>query len=166
MKISIFVMCMFYLLPVQPEDIDRYAYCESCLTVAQEIEEALKETPAESRQAVIEHLISGGVCDKLLSYKHGQSSKDKMTSYCIHLLDSHYDNFHAALVNKEPKHFGVVLCYEQSTACVGVKRQSFEGSKTTFTESDIDALLWKNKENVRIAKPIHSGSPVHSKDEL
>ena len=40
--------------------------------------------------------------------------------------DSNYDQFHAALVDKEPKNLDIVLCYEQSTACVGVKRQSFE----------------------------------------
>lgn len=40
--------------------------------------------------------------------------------------ESHYDQFHAALVNKEPKHLDILLCYEQSTACVGVKRTSFE----------------------------------------
>ncbi|KAM7372003.1 hypothetical protein PAMP_009202 [Pampus punctatissimus] len=148
------------------EDIDRYTYCESCITAAQEIEKAMKEAPAESRQTVVENLISGGVCEKPLFYKHDHFSKDEMTSSCMQLLDSHYNQFHAALVNKEPKHLDIVLCYEQSTACVGVKRQSFEESKTTFTERDIDALLRDNKENVRIAQPIHSSSHVHSKDEL
>merc|ERR1719357_2090572 len=108
----------------------------------------MKEAPPESRQTVVKNLISGSVCEKLLSYKHDRFSKDKMISSCKHLLDSHYNQFHAALVNKEPKQLGIVLCYEQSTACVGVKRQSFDESKTTFTESDIDALLRDNKENV------------------
>ncbi|KAF1379490.1 hypothetical protein PFLUV_G00176590 [Perca fluviatilis] len=166
MKILIFLMCMCYLLPVQPEDMDRYAYCESCLTTAQEIEKAMKEAPDESRQTVVENLITGGVCEKLLSYKHDHDSKDKTTSSCMHLLESHYDQLHVALVNKEPKHLDIVLCYEQSRACIGVKRQSSESSKTPFTESDIEALLRDNKEHVRIAQPVHSGSPVHSKDEL
>lgn len=42
----------------------------------------------------------------------------------------------------------------------------WQDSKGAFTESDIDALLQDNKENVRIAQPIHSGSPVHTGDEL
>lgn len=51
-----------------------------------EIEKAIKEASTESRQRVIESLINGGVCEKLLSYKHGHASEDKMTSYCKHLL--------------------------------------------------------------------------------
>lgn len=35
---------------------------------------------------------------------------------------SHYDQFSSALLTKELKHLDIVLCYEQSTACVGVKR--------------------------------------------
>ncbi|TNN85501.1 hypothetical protein EYF80_004134 [Liparis tanakae] len=157
MKILIFLMCM-YLLPVKPKDVDRYAYCESCLTAAQEIEKAMKEAPAESRQTIVENLISGGVCEKLLSYKHDHVSMAQIKSSCMHLLESHYNQFHEALVNKEPKHLDIVLCYEQSMACVGVKRQSFGSSKTT--EIDIEALLLDNKEHLRIAQP------VHSKDEL
>lgn len=114
--------------------------------------------------------------------------------------DSHHDKFQAALMNKEPKNLDIVMCYEQSTACVGVKRMSFkvgcryfgieglniniwnlnefiswdltfvwflrQDSKTTFTKSDIDALLQDNKEKVRIAKPVYSGSPAQSRDEL
>ncbi|KAE8283189.1 hypothetical protein D5F01_LYC18590 [Larimichthys crocea] len=167
MKILIFVLCMCSLLPppVQSDDTKRYIYCESCLTAAQEIEKAMKETPAESRERVVESLIRGGVCEKLLSNRH--VSQEKMASSCMHLLESHYDKFRVALANKEPKYLDIVLCYEQSRACVGVKRQSFEDSKkNTFTESDIEALLRDNKENVRIAQPIHSGSPVHPRDEL
>ncbi|KAM9346725.1 uncharacterized protein ABDE67_013366 [Symphorus nematophorus] len=166
-KIVIFVMFMCFLLPVQPDDMERYAYCESCLTAAREIEKAMKEAPAESRQTVVESLISGGVCEKLLYHKHDHVSQDKITSSCMHLLESHYDHFHIALLNKEPKHLDIILCYELSTACVGVKRQSFEDSKkSTFTDSDIEALLQNNKENVRIAQPTHPGSPGHSRDEL
>ncbi|XP_036944483.1 uncharacterized protein LOC119013738 isoform X3 [Acanthopagrus latus] len=149
------------------DDMERYAYCESCLTAAREIEKAMKEAPADSRQTVVKSLLSGGVCEKTLSYKHDHVSKDKMTSSCMHLFESNHDQFNLALVNREPKHLDMVLCYEKSTACVGVKRQSFEDSKkSTFTESDIEALLRENKENVRIARPTHSGSPVHSGGEL
>ncbi|AWP18920.1 Hypothetical protein SMAX5B_020886 [Scophthalmus maximus] len=131
-----------------------------------EIEKAMKKAPAERKQTVVENLIRGGVCKNLLSHKHDHNTNDKLMSSCRHLLDSNYEQFHAALVNKEPKNLDIVLCYEQSTACVGVKRQSFEDSKATFTESDIDALLQDNKESVRIAQPIRSGSPMHSRDEL
>ncbi|CAB1422109.1 unnamed protein product [Pleuronectes platessa] len=155
-----------YLLPVQPDDTDRYSYCESCLTAAQEIEKAMKQTSAESRGTVVENLISGGVCEKLMSNKHDHHTNDKLLSSCSHLLDSNYDRFHAALVDKEPKHLDIVLCYEQSTACVGVKRQSFEDSKTPFEEGHIAALLQENKEKVRFAQPVHSGSPTGSRDEL
>ncbi|KAA8585091.1 hypothetical protein FQN60_003785 [Etheostoma spectabile] len=136
------------------------------LTAPSEIEKAMKEAPNESRQTVVENLIAGGVCEKLMSYKHDHDSKDTMTSSCVQFLESHYDQLHVALVNKEPKHLDVVLCYEQSRACIGVKHQSSESSKTPFTESDIEALLRDNKEHVRIAQPVHPGSPVHSKDEL
>ncbi|KAM7386876.1 hypothetical protein PAMA_009484 [Pampus argenteus] len=68
------------------EDIDRNTYCESCITAAREIEKAMKEAPAESRQTVVENLISGGVCEKLLFHKHDHFSKDEMTSSCMHLL--------------------------------------------------------------------------------
>lgn len=50
-----------------------------------EIEKAMKEAPDESRQTVVENLITGGVCEKLLSYKHDHDSKDK-TASCMHLL--------------------------------------------------------------------------------
>lgn len=40
--------------------------------------------------------------------------------------ESHYAQFHAALLNKEPKHLDILLCYEQSRACVGVKHTSFQ----------------------------------------
>ncbi|XP_078140697.1 uncharacterized protein LOC144539473 [Centroberyx gerrardi] len=166
MKILIFVMCTFQLLAAQPQGVDRYTYCESCLTTAQEIERVMKEAPAEGRQRAVESLISGDVCERRLFHKHGDLSKDKMASSCKHLLDDHYDQFHAALVNKEPEHLDIVLCYEQSTACVGVKRHSFENSKTTFKDSDIDTLLRHNEASVRIAQPIRTSSPVPPKDEL
>ncbi|KAM3598598.1 uncharacterized protein V6R79_020149 [Siganus canaliculatus] len=167
MRFILFVICVRFLLPVQPDDTERYFHCESCLTVAQEIEKVMMEAPAESRQTVAEGLINGGVCEKLLSFRHGHVPKDRIVSSCMHLLESHYDQFHAVLINREPKHLDIVLCYELSIACVGVKRQSFEDTKkTTFTEGDIEALLWDNKERVRIADPVHSDSPVHSKEEL
>lgn len=114
----------------------------------------MKDVPAERRQRVVESLISGDVCEKLLTYK--QVSKDKMKSSCMDLLGkskknnsigllyiyviilqltdwnidpgSHYDKFNSALLTKEPKHLDIVLCYEQSTACVGVKRLSSDVS--------------------------------------
>lgn len=46
----------------------------------------MTEAPAGSRQRVVENLLSGGVCDKLLSYKHVHVSKDKRTSPCAHLF--------------------------------------------------------------------------------
>ncbi|KAF7654114.1 hypothetical protein LDENG_00073850 [Lucifuga dentata] len=165
MKTLIFLLYTFHLLAAQPKDVDRYAYCESCLTTANEIEKAMKEAPAESRQKVIESLISGGVCERLLFYKNNHLYKH-MKSSCIHLLDNHSDQFYAALVNKEPKHLDIILCYEQSAACVGVKRKSFENSKSPFKNSDIDALLQDNKEKVRLTQPVRSGSPFPSKDEL
>ncbi|KAJ4931698.1 hypothetical protein JOQ06_010138 [Pogonophryne albipinna] len=167
MRILIFLMFICNLLPVKPKDLDRYAYCESCLTTAQEIDNAIKGAPAENRQTVVENLLNGGVCEKLQTLKHDLVSQENMISSCKHLLESHYDQFHVALMNKEPTaRLDIVLCYEQSKACIGVKRQSFESSKTTSFESDIEALLLDNKEHVRIAQPVHSGSPMHSSDEL
>lgn len=46
----------------------------------------MKEAPADSRQTVVKSLLSGGVCEKMLSYKHDHVSKDKMTSSCMHLF--------------------------------------------------------------------------------
>lgn len=42
------------------------------------------------------------------------------------LPDSNHEKFRAALVNKETKHLEIVLCYEQSAACIGVKRHNFK----------------------------------------
>ncbi|KAG7504943.1 hypothetical protein JOB18_019899 [Solea senegalensis] len=121
--------------------------------MAQEIEKVLKQAPDENRQTAVKNLISGGVCKKVSSFKNDHKTNNKLVSSCIQLLgkvrgilladlysvlnfyktpslnphtDSHYAQFREALVNKEPKNLGIVLCYEESKACVGVKRQSFE----------------------------------------
>lgn len=151
---------------MQLKETDRNAYCESCLTAADEIEKALKEAPAESRLTVLEGLLHGGVCQKLQSFQHARVSKDKLISSCMQLMDSNYEQFYEALATKEPNNLKIILCYEQSKTCVGVKRKSFEDSKKTFSDSDIEALLQSNKVNVRIVQPIHSGSQDHLKDEL
>lgn len=51
-----------------------------------EIEEAMKKAPAESRQRVMESLIAGSVCEKLVPNKQIHISTDQMTSSCMHLL--------------------------------------------------------------------------------
>lgn len=43
---------------------------------------------------------------------------------------------------------------------------SQDAKKRTFTESDIEALLQDNKENVRFAQPVHAELPDHPKEEL
>lgn len=123
-----------------------------CNLLSIAIEKEVKDIPNESRQRLIENLISGDVCEKLVSSR--QVPGDKMKSSCMDLLGkneknnniglytlfypvannlhwnfdpgSHYDQFHSALLSKELKHLEIVLCYEQSTACVGVKRPSSE----------------------------------------
>ncbi|MEQ2242236.1 hypothetical protein ILYODFUR_033597 [Ilyodon furcidens] len=165
MKISIFLICVGHYLPVQPNNIDRYSYCESCLTAAREIEKGIKEAPAGSRQKVIEKLLSWRLCEKILTSNDEHVPKDKMKSACLHLLDSHRTQFRAALVKEELKNLEMVLCYELSYACIGVKRQTFQDSKATYTNIEIDALV-RDKENVRIAKPIHAASPEQRRNEL
>lgn len=44
----------------------------------------MKDVPAENRQRVVERLINGDVCEKLLTYK--QVPGDKMKSSCMDLL--------------------------------------------------------------------------------
>lgn len=44
----------------------------------------MKEAPVENRQTVVESLISGAVCEKMLPSK--LVSKDKITSSCMRLL--------------------------------------------------------------------------------
>ncbi|KAM9394259.1 uncharacterized protein KZ484_005330 [Pholidichthys leucotaenia] len=166
MKILTFTLFMCNLLLVQLKDGNRYTYCETCLKAAQGLERAIKEAPAASRKAVVEKLLSGELCEKLVSHNHDQISKDKLASSCAFLLEANYKEFHAALLDKEPENLNVLLCYEQSNACVGVKLQTFEDSKGTFTAADIDALLHENKEKVRIARPVHPGPSVHPGDEL
>ncbi|CAJ1075006.1 hypothetical protein PFLUV_G00176590 [Xyrichtys novacula] len=146
--------------------MDRYVDCESCLTAAQEIEKSLKGAPAESRQTIVKGLLHGDVCKKLHSFQHAHISKDKLIISCMKLMDSNYDQFYEALVAKEPNNLGIVLCYEQSRACVGVKRQSFEDVKQSFSADDIEALIQANKEKVRISQPVHSGSRESPRDEL
>lgn len=43
-------------------------------------------------------------------------------------VEDHHEQFSEALLNKEPNHLEITLCYEQSSTCVGVKRKSFEVS--------------------------------------
>lgn len=51
-----------------------------------EITKAVKEASEDSRQTIVENLISGGVCEKLLPSKHQHLSKEKLTTSCMHLL--------------------------------------------------------------------------------
>ncbi|XP_078807738.1 uncharacterized protein LOC144994301 [Oryzias latipes] len=158
MKISFFFICMFYFIPTQAQKKDHHMNCESCLKAAQVMEKVIKETPTESRQRVVEKLLGGQLCHHLLSYNQEHATKDKVLSACTELLDSHRDQFLAALAREEPKNLSIVMCYEQSHACVGVKQKSQEDSKVDFAESDIEALLQTHKENVRIAQPITAHS--------
>lgn len=48
------------------------------------IEKEMKDVPAERRQRIAESLISGDVCEKLLTSK--QVPEDKMKSSCMDLL--------------------------------------------------------------------------------
>ncbi|KAM4534654.1 uncharacterized protein V3H82_024561 [Fundulus diaphanus] len=166
MKITVFLACMGYYFPVQPHDTDSYTYCESCLTAAREIEKGIKEAPAGSRQTVIEKLLSWRLCEKILTSNHEHVAKDKMKSACMHLLDSHHNQFRAALMKKELKNLDMVMCYELSHACIGVKRKTIQDSKATFTDTEIDALLRDNKENVRIAQPVRPTSSEQRRNEL
>ncbi|RVE69514.1 hypothetical protein OJAV_G00078670 [Oryzias javanicus] len=158
MNIFVFFICMLYFVPTQAEKKDRHMYCESCLKAAQVMEKIIKETPSESRQRVAEKLLAGELCSELLSYNQDHVSKDKMLYACRELLDSHRDQFHAAVAHEEPKNLPVVMCFEQSHACVGVKQKSQEDSKVDFAESEIEALLHKHKKNVRIAHPVNAHS--------
>ncbi|KAI9999509.1 hypothetical protein NQD34_018465 [Periophthalmus magnuspinnatus] len=101
--------------------------------------------------------MQGAVCHKL--------PEDKISS-CLHLLGMHQDEFIQALSGQEPKQLDIVLCYEQSTACVGVKLHTFMDRTSTTLERDIDALLYENKDKVLFAKPTHSSSTGHPKEEL
>ena len=42
----------------------------------------------------------------------------------------------------------------------------WQHARAIFTETDIDASLQDNQENVRVAHPVHAGSPVHKRDEM
>lgn len=150
-------MCIGDYLPVQPHNTDRNSYCESCLTAAQELEKGINDAPAASRQAVIEKLLSRRLCEKL---------EDVSKSACMHLLDSNRDKFRTYLLKEVPKNLDIMLCYEVSHACIGVKRQAFQDSKPTFTDAEIAALLRDNKENVRVAHPTHEALPEQRRNEL
>lgn len=118
-----------------------------------EIEKGIKQAPAGSRYTTIDKLLSWHLCEKRLTSNHEHVSKDTMKSACMHLLgktfrkeknhninvcvtgyfityflylDSHRNQFRAALVKEEPKNLDIVLCYELSHACVGVKRRTFQ----------------------------------------
>ncbi|XP_014910960.1 uncharacterized protein LOC106961626 isoform X3 [Poecilia latipinna] len=131
-----------------------------------EIEKGIKEAPAGSRHTAIDKLLSWRLCEKLLTSNHEHVSKDAMKSACIHLLDSHRTQFRAALVKKETKNLDIVLCYELSHACIGVKRQTFQDSKATLTDDEIAGMLRDNPENVRISQPIYEASPEQRRNEL
>lgn len=55
----------------------------------------MKDIPAEQRQRVVESLISGDVCEKLLTYK--QVSEDTMKSSCMDLLGKSKKNKNVGL---------------------------------------------------------------------
>ncbi|CAL1588338.1 unnamed protein product [Knipowitschia caucasica] len=149
MKIPVFVYFFGFISFGLSEQIERKLLCESCLAAAKEIETALKDAPISGRMVVIKKLIRGYVCNKL--------AEDKRPS-CMQLLGMFRDEFSQALAGKvsDPKQLGVVLCYEQSKACVGVKLHSFKEHPNLNLERDIDDLLRDNKEKVRFVKPIHS----------
>ncbi|KAK7940367.1 hypothetical protein WMY93_003693 [Mugilogobius chulae] len=152
----VYVLLVSYLTLVQSEEIDRKLLCESCLTAAKEIEKALQDAPIKNRKTVIKKLMQGAVCYKL--------PEDKR-SPCLHLFGLHQDEFRQALSGKDSKQLDILLCYEHSTACVGVKLQSFKDQRSTTLESDIEALLRENKDKVRFVKPIHSAGNKESSSD-
>ncbi|CAL8287740.1 unnamed protein product [Boreogadus saida] len=164
MKVLILVVCTFHLMVAQHPTADRSTHCESCLLTAREMEKILKDSPAASRETVLEHLLDGEVCDRPAFHNHKAGPKDTLMSSCKRLLEDHREQFSEALYNKEPKGLEITLCYERSASCVGVKRHSFENSKVMFKDSDLEALIQSHKGNMRVSQPLHTHSP--SKEEL
>ncbi|KAG9340434.1 hypothetical protein JZ751_021547 [Albula glossodonta] len=118
-----------------------------------------------SRPQLVERLVDDILCETASFQKHSDLPDDKFTVACKHLLDVHGEDFRDALLRRESERLDVLLCYQSSLACVGVKRHANQ-NKASFKDSDIENLLEENRENIRITRPVHTNFTKMDKDEL
>ncbi|KAJ8254200.1 hypothetical protein COCON_G00208120 [Conger conger] len=166
LAILLSIMCSIGAPVELPHGVDHYAYCESCLATTKEMETIEKKLSLGSRPQLVERLVDDVLCESASFQRHAHLPVDKLRAACKHLLDVHGEEFRDALLRRESERLDILLCYEKSLACVGVKRHANK-NKNSFTDNDIEALLQQNSADLRIARPVHSNiTETHLKDEL
>ncbi|KAJ8251511.1 hypothetical protein GJAV_G00222140 [Gymnothorax javanicus] len=159
------IMCSFGASTELPRGVDRYAYCESCLATSKEMETIEKKLSFGSRTQLVDKLVDDVLCESASFQRHSDIPVDQLRTACKHLLDVHGEEFRDALLRKKSTRKDILLCYESSFACVGVKRHT--NKESSFTDKDIEELLQKNNAELRIARPVHTNiTTMTSKDEL
>ncbi|KAJ8346073.1 hypothetical protein SKAU_G00302660 [Synaphobranchus kaupii] len=164
--ILVSIICSLDASTQLPRGVDRYAYCESCLATTQEMETIERKLSLGSRPQLVERMIDDVLCESASFQTHSHLPVDQLRAACKHLLDVHGEEFRDALLRRESERLDILLCYESSLACVGVKRHT-DQNKNSFTDNDMEALLQQNSANLRTARPVHTNiTKTHLKDEL
>lgn len=156
MKIVLLALCGFFISLRVPSALsDPETDCQSCRLAAKAIETELQATPPRKRRAALDKLmLDNEVCNML---PPGKGSK--LTSACVKLFDSHYEDFYLALLSQGPHLLDSLLCYQKSTACVGVNKEdeeeeqeSFGDTESIFVDEHTQASHGDNEEEVHIAQ--------------
>lgn len=165
--ILVSIICSFGASVQLPRGVDRYAYCESCLATTQEMETIERKLSLGSRAQLVEKLVDDVLCESASFQRRAHLPADQLRTACKHLLDVYGEEFRDALLRRrESERLDILLCYESSLACVGVKRHA-DQNKNSFTDSDIEALMQHNSVDLRVARPVHTNiTKMPLKDEL
>ncbi|KAG5832603.1 hypothetical protein ANANG_G00292860 [Anguilla anguilla] len=170
--ILVSIICSFGASVQLPRGVDRYAYCESCLATTQEMEAIERKLSLGSRPQLVEKLVDDVICENVSFQRRAHLPADQLRTACKHLLDVYGEEFRDALLRRrESERLDILLCYESSLACVGVKRHADQvgqqENKNSFTDSDIEALMQHNSVNLRVGRPVHTNiTKMPLKDEL
>ncbi|XP_066544972.1 uncharacterized protein LOC136712345 [Amia ocellicauda] len=161
--VLISIMCALESAAELPPGVDRNTYCESCLAAVKELKGFLREPSTQPSEARVRTRLAS-VC-KADTFNGYNLPTDNMVAACRHLLDTHDKEFLELLLSRRTGELDVLLCYELSLACVGVRRRQQENrEKAEFT--DMDSFLQGQKEKVRFVNPVHSNSTVSAREEL
>ncbi|KAK6475957.1 hypothetical protein HHUSO_G23955 [Huso huso] len=153
--IIIAVMGSFQCSSKLPPGVDHNTYCECCLATVLELKKGLQVPSEEPR--MVKTLI-----ENTCRTAHFQSTSvpaDIMKRVCEHLIEVHGEALNEVLQSRSKDDFEILLCYEHSLACTGVKRNNPQNNgKPPFKDQDIKILLEKNHKKVRFVNPVHSST--------
>ncbi|XP_073399218.1 uncharacterized protein [Dendrobates tinctorius] len=140
-------------------------YCETCLATVQEMKKAVKVHAAElSRTKIRGKMLE--VC-KSLTFEEKHLAEAK--TFCKHLLDVYEDKFEKTFLKEKEAAFEANLCYLHTRACIGVKRNSFQGQIQKYEDGIIEEFITNHGDKVRHAKPMAaegSENLKNTRDEL